>query len=102
MILADPSFGRLAPAWMIDCGIHVRIKAVLVGPRYIPRSRRLFLRQTNIHDRFDPFEAVLPRNHEADGRAVLVWKPLTVESYRQDSQRMHRFVDAQAFDVGPL
>src|SRR5216684_1550500 len=60
MILADASFARLAPARMIDGGVNVRIKAVLVGRRDIPGSRRLFLGQTNIHDRFDPFETVFP------------------------------------------
>src|SRR2546426_7415806 len=100
--LADPSLGRLAPAWMVDRRIHVRVEAVLVRCREVPRGRRLRLHETDAHDRLDALEPVLPGHYEAERRAVLVGERLPVEPDREERERMHRLVDAEPFDVGPV
>ena len=41
-------------------------------------------------------------NDQADRRAVLIGKILAVHAEAKQGQRMHGFVHAQAFDVGPL
>src|SRR5438132_1131858 len=70
--LADPSLRRLAPARMVDRRVHVRGEAVLAGRREVPRGRRLGLDEADAHDRLDALEPVLPRDDEAERRAVLV------------------------------
>src|SRR5438309_6114858 len=99
--LADPSLRRLAPARMVDRRVHVRVEAVLAGRPEVPRGRRLGLDEADAHDRLDALEPVLPRDDEAERRAVLVRQRLPVESDGEDRERVHRLVDAKAFDVGP-
>src|SRR4029079_18929642 len=53
-------------------------------------------------DRLDALEAVLPRHHQLDRRAVLVGHDTAVETDGQDRERMQRLAQAQLFDVRPL
>ncbi len=99
--LADAPFGRLAPARMIDLRVDVGIEAVLAGVLLLPGDRRLLVGEADAHDRLDALEAVLPRHHQPDRRAVLVGQRLAVEADGQDGERMHGLVEPQALDVGP-
>jgi len=98
----DLPFFRLAPAWMIDRGIHVGVEAVFVGRRDVPGRRRLLLGKADLDDRLDALEAVFPRHHQPQWSTVLVGQRLAIESDGKDRQRMHGFVDPQALDVGPV
>src|SRR5207248_9686933 len=50
----------------------------------------------------DALEPVLPRNHQAHGRAVLIRKRFTVHSDAKQSQRIHSFVNPKALDITKL
>ena len=100
--LANPPLARLAPARMVDFGIHVRVEAVFLRRRLVPGRRRLLLREPDLHDRLDALEAVLPRHHEPQRRAVLVRQRLAVQADRENRQRVHGLVHPQAFDVRPV
>src|SRR5262249_40913440 len=63
--------------------------------------RRLFLDEADLRDRLGALEAVLPRHHEAQRRAVLVGQLIAVQTDGHDRERVEGFVDAQAFDVWP-
>src|SRR5512138_850431 len=98
---ADPAFASLAPARVVDIRVHVRVEAVLVRGGEIPRCRRLPLRKADLDDRLDSFEAVFPGHDEAQRCAVLIEQRLAVQADGEQRQRMHRFIDAKTFDVGP-
>jgi hypothetical protein len=101
-----PSPMRRSVAWLqrgwSTFGVHVRIEAVLVGRRLVPRGARLFLDKADLHDRLGRLEAVLPRHHQAHRRAVLVGQHLAVHAEGQQRERVHGLVHAQAFGVGPV
>src|ERR1019366_6810971 len=67
--LAQAAFGGLAPAGMIDRGIHIRIEAVLARAGEIPSGGRRLLDELDFHDGLDALETVLPGLHQPDGRA---------------------------------
>src|SRR5262249_5828934 len=52
--------------------------------------------------RLDALETVFPWNDEPQRCAVLIGKRLAVEADGQNGEWMHRFVEPQAFDIGPL
>src|SRR5207249_11443916 len=93
--LAETPLGRLAPARMINRRVHVRIETVLTRRGQIPRGGRLLIGETDLHDRLDALEAVLPGNDEAKWRAVLVREHFAVEADCEDREGMHRLVEAQ-------
>src|SRR5439155_8293139 len=78
--LADPALARLRPPRMVDLGIDVRVEAILVRRGDIPRRRRFALHKCDLHDRLDPLEAVLPRCHQTNRRAVLIGEWFAVQS----------------------
>src|SRR3989344_2866802 len=77
-ILADAPLGRLAPAWMVHGRIDVGIKPVFAWARFHPCADRLLLDEADAYDGLDALEAVLPRHHQSDRRAILVWQHLAV------------------------
>src|SRR5437899_7247070 len=99
--LADAPLGGLAPARVVDGGVHVGVEAVLLRRRFVPGRLRLLLGETDAHDRLRALEAVLPRDDHAHGRAVLVGQHLAVHAERQQRQRMHRLVEAQSLRRRP-
>src|SRR6185436_13219694 len=99
---ADATLFRLAPARMIDRWIYIGVEPVFVRRRQFPGDFWLLGGKADAHDRLGALETVLPWNHHAHGCAVLVWQRPAVKSHRQQGQWMHRFVHAQALDVGPV
>src|SRR4029077_16337626 len=51
------------------------------------------------HERLDALEAILPWNHHADRRAVLIRQSFAVHSNRQECEWIHRFVNSQSLDI---
>jgi len=96
---AEAPFGGLAPARMIDVGIHVGIKAILIGSEAVPGGRRLGRLHFDFDDGLDAFVAVFPGDHHANWRAVLIGKRFAVHADAQKSEWMHGFIEAKAFDV---
>ena len=64
-----------------------------------PGGLRLRLLQMDLDDALDALEAVLPGNHQPDGRAVLIRQGFAVDPHRQERERVHRLVDAQPFEI---
>src|SRR3989304_8529039 len=100
-VLADAALGGLAPARMVDLRVDVRVETVLVRCGFFPGDSGLLFDEADAYDRLGALETVLPRAHEADRGAVLVRQHLIVESHRDQRERMHRLVDAQALDIRP-
>src|SRR5215472_17646757 len=69
--LADTPLVGLAPARMAHFWIHVGVEAVLVGRGPVPRGLGLVLGEADAHDGLAALEAVLPRHHHPERRAVL-------------------------------
>src|SRR5581483_6942725 len=86
----------------IDARVDVGIKPVLARTGLVPGGLRLRLDETDLDDRLRALEAVLPRHHQAQRRAVLVRQHLAVQADREQGQRMHRLIQPQAFDVRPF
>src|SRR5256884_5288995 len=99
---AEAAFPGLAPARMIHVGIHVRIKTVLVWCREVPGGRRHFGLKLDLDQRLDALETVFPRNHHAHRRAILIGQGFSVHPNAEKRQRVHRLVQAQAFDIRKL
>src|SRR5215813_4803567 len=100
--LADPLLGRLAPPRVIVIGIDVREEPVLPGGLANPGRRWLTIRERDLDDRLDALEYILPGRHQAHRGAVLRRQLLAVEPGREQRERVHRLVDPQALDIGPL
>src|SRR5690242_9421543 len=64
-LAGDAAFGLLAPARVVDGGIHVRVKTIFVRGEFVPRRLRLRLDEFDPDDRFGALEAVLPRHDQA-------------------------------------
>src|SRR5437667_7301621 len=91
--LAETALGRLIAERRIrHAGIDVGIKPVVHGRLLHPRRRRLLLDEPDLDDRFDALEAVLPRDDQAQRRAVLIRQLFPVQTDRDQRQRMHRLV----------
>ncbi len=58
--------------------------------------------QVDFYDGFNSFEAVLPRDDEADGGADLRGELFAVDSAGENGEGVHGFIHAEAFDVGPI
>ena len=87
---------------MIDGWIHVGIKAIFARPGLDPCGARLFFYKTNFHNRFAALETVFPRHDHADRCAVLIGQHFAKRAQRNECQRVHRFVHAQALGVRPV
>ena len=89
------------PPRVIHCRVHVGEEAVFGRLHPLPRVHRLVLVERHADDGLHALEAVLPRHHEADGRAVLVGQHLAVKTDGHDGERVHGLVHPQALHVGP-
>ena len=69
---AQAALVGLAPARMIHGRIHVGIESILARVGDVPGRGRLLIGERDLHDRLDALEAVLPRHHQPDRRAILV------------------------------
>src|SRR6185437_6995337 len=76
--LADAALARLRPARMIHRRIDVRVEAIFVRRRDLPRVQRLFVDERDPRDRLDALEAVLPRHDQPEGCAILVRQHLSI------------------------
>src|SRR5207302_3099301 len=98
----EAAFLGLGPVRVVDVWIHVRIEAVLAWRREVPSRGRHLLLESNFDQRLYAFETVLPREHHANGCAVLIRKRFAIHSDTEKSERVHGFVHAQAFDIGKV
>src|SRR5688572_17440934 len=87
---------------MIDRRVHVGVEAVGLRILDLPGVDRRPFDEAQLDDRLDALEAVLPRDDQTNRRAVLIRQHFAVESDGKDGQRMHGFVEPQAFHVRPL
>ncbi len=62
----------------------------------------MLIDERDFHDRLDALESVLPRHNQADRRTVLVGQFVAIKSDGKNRERVHGFVQPQAFDVGPI
>src|SRR6266481_698092 len=97
--LTQSPLPRLAPTWMVDVRIHIRIETVLAGRVAVPCHRWLRFLKAYFDDRLDALVAVFPRDDHTHGRAVLRWERLAIHSKTQQRQRIHRFVEAQSLHI---
>jgi len=77
---ADTPLTGLAPSWVIDFRVHVRIKAILAGSCQFPARFRLFVDETHLDDALDALEPVFPWDDQPDRRAVLVRQDFPVQA----------------------
>ena len=84
---------------MIDVGVDVAEKAVFLRRGFVPRGARFFFGEADLHDAFAAFEAVFPRRHQAQRRAVLIGQHLAIHAKGQHRERVHGFIEAQGFDI---
>src|SRR5439155_23491670 len=70
--LGNAPLRRLAPARMVDLRVHVRVEAVLTRGGLVPGGLGLLRGQADLHQGLGALEAILPRYHHAERRAVLV------------------------------
>src|ERR1700680_2804623 len=75
---AQTALFGLAPAGVIDVGVHVRVETVLTRVRNIPSGRRFILHKADFNDRLNALEPVFPGQHDTHRGAVLVGKRFTV------------------------
>ncbi|MNQ84224.1 hypothetical protein D3C85_993450 [compost metagenome] len=87
---------------MIHFGIDVGIETIFVRCQQVPGGGRHLLHQADGDDALDALEAVLPGHHQPDGRPVLGGQGLAVEPHRQEGERVHRLVEAQALHIGVI
>src|SRR5437879_7292837 len=97
--LTDAVLHLLAPAGMIDVRVYVRIKPIFVWRLNLPGRRRLVRDQHNLYDRLDALETIFPRYDETNRCTILRRHRLPVHAGRQNRQRIHRFIQTQAFNV---
>jgi hypothetical protein len=98
----DAPFRRLTPTRMVHGRIDVGVETIFVRRGDIPAITGLTFGEANFDDRLDILEAVFPRRHQAQRRAVLIGEPASIDPDHQHRQRVHCLVDTQAFDIGPL
>ena len=87
---------------MVHGRVDVGVEAVLLGGGLLPGRLRLLGHEADAHDGLGALEAVLPRDHDPDGRAVLVRQHLAVHAHREERERVHRLVEAEPLDIGPV
>ena len=87
---------------MIHAGIDVGEEAVLPWARHLPRVPGLGGGEIDLHNRLHAFEAVFPRHHQPQRRAILIGQHPAVEANGHKRERMHRLVEPQALNIRPL
>src|SRR5210317_504278 len=98
----DPPFPCLAPAWVVDLGVHVGVETVLVRLRHVPAGFRASFAKANLYNALDALEAVFPRHNQPDRCAILVGQYFAVQSYGKNGQWVGCFLDCQPFAIRPL
>ncbi len=94
---------RLAPARVIDLGVHVGVEAVLAAaPALFHVRRRLASTKRIFTIDLMPLKPYFHGTTRRSGAPFWPGQRLAVEAHRQQRQRVHGLVDAQAFDVGPV
>src|SRR6516225_5954905 len=76
----------LAPARVGDIWLDVGLEAVLMRCQGVPEGRRFCLRQLDLDDGLRALEAVLPRGHQPQGRAVLLIQWMSIGSRGDQSE----------------
>jgi len=87
---------------VIHLGVHVGVKTVFLGSRLVPSCRRLLVGKANLDEALGALEPIFPRYDDAHRRAVLLRQHFAVHAKSEQRQRVHGFVQPQAFDVRPL
>ena len=87
---------------MIHFGIDVGIETIFVRCQQVPGGGGHLLHQADGDYALDALEAVLPGHHQPDGCPVLGGQRLAVEPHRQEGERVHRLVEAQALHIGVI
>src|SRR5437016_10328476 len=87
---------------MIHVRVHVRVEPVLVRCGSIPAIYRLLVSKTDPHNRLRAFETILPGNHNAQRRAILIRQDFTVHSETKQRERVHSLIHAQTLNVWPI
>src|SRR5215470_8139758 len=96
--LTETPFRSLAPSGVIYTWVDVREEPIFIRRVLHPRCFRLFVDETNLSDRLDAFEAILPWNDQPQRCTILIWKrPFAVKPNGQDRQRIHCFIQTQSF-----
>src|SRR6201992_2190667 len=98
----DAALVRLGPAGVVVVGVDVGEEAVLHAVGVVPCGAGLLVGEVEADDGLCRLEAILPGHDNADGSAVLIGKRLAVTTEGEKSERVHRFVHAQAFFVWPV
>src|SRR5207249_5700711 len=87
--LTQPALGLLAPTRMINIGVHIRIKAVLIRRRDVPGIHGLLFHEPDPHDSFGALETIFPRYNNAQGRSILIGKAFAIHTETKEGQGMH-------------
>src|SRR5437867_2165371 len=101
VVRVDEPLERLRPARVRHLRVHIGLEGILVRRERFPKARGLRFDEFDLHDRFDAFEAVLPRHDEPHRRSVLPGQRLSVNARGQQRERVHRLVHPQALEVWP-
>lgn len=96
----DHPFRSLGPAWVGDFGIDIGFERILVGGEGFPERGGLFGDKFNFCDALDALVAVFPWDDEPGGCAVLFGHGFAVDAGGDERERVHGFVESQAFVVG--
>src|SRR5262245_30344034 len=99
--LAERLLGRLAPPRMRHLRVDVGPEAVLAALQLLPERDRPLGRELDADDPLKALEAVFPRGHQAQRRAVLLVDRLAVQPGGDESEVVHGLVDRQPLGIGP-
>src|SRR6516164_9832255 len=77
---SNDALGFLAPAWVINFGVHIGQKTVFAGGDLIPQCPWLISHKIDSCDRFSALESIFPGNHQADWRTVLILERFPVNA----------------------
>src|SRR5713226_9298840 len=75
---AQAALRGLAPTGMIHSWIHIGVETIFVWSFFVPTRRRLAIHEFDFHNGLDALETILPGDHHANGRAILVGKRFDV------------------------
>jgi len=92
----------LGPAGVVVVWIDVGVEAVLAAVGLVPCGLGLLVGEVEADDGLGGFVAVLPRDDDANGSAVLVGQDLAVAAEGEKGEGVHGLVHAEAFAIGPV